>query len=132
MGIYQKQGSEDGPATADFEPAETEAILEATIGPDDSRRTTKDSKVKRVAIRAAPDSACRASAVTGGCRRSWVGHREQDRAAFRLPPLGGEGRGGGRIVELTRHSPPSLTLPAEGREPERATPRTPLSEAALV
>ncbi len=23
------------------------------------------------------------------------GHREQDRAAFRLPPLGGEGRGGG-------------------------------------
>ncbi len=33
-----------------------------------------------------------------------------------LPPLGGEGRGGGRKVKLICHSPPSLTLPAEGRE----------------
>ena len=49
-----------------------------------------------------------------------------------LPPLGGEGRGGGRIVELTCHSPPSLTLPAEGREQERATPIPHLADASIV
>ena len=37
-----------------------------------------------------------------------------------LPPLGGEGRGGGPMREKTLllHRPPSLTLPAKGREQE--------------
>ena len=44
-----------------------------------------------------------------------------------LPPLGGEGRGGGRIAHrlpqqaTLQRRPPSLTLPAEGREPEQRT-----------
>ncbi len=42
-------------------------------------------------------------------------------APNRLPPLGGEGWGGGTMCEKTLplHQPPSLTLPAEGREQER-------------
>ncbi len=51
-----------------------------------------------------------------------------------LPPLGGEGRGGGRIKGQATmlKQPPSLTLPAEGREQEQVVIAAPFLRAVLV